>query len=281
MNYRHAFHAGNIGDVLKHLVLAAVIERLAAKPAPIMVLDTHAGAGRYMLDPAGGEWQDGVGRLMRHAGDAWPAVAQPYRRLVAPGMEQVPAFYPGSPLIALGMLRDQDRLIACETVEPVAAELRAALRGEPRAAVHVRDGWEALRAFLPPRSGRALVLIDPPFEAAGEFDLLARHLAEAARRAPTAVILGWYPVKGTGPSRRLKESLAGAGIPKVLAAELLAQPADDPGRFAGSGMIVIRPPWQLDAALAQGLPKLLDLAGFTATGTASARWLAGEAEEAW
>nr|WP_233560271.1 23S rRNA (adenine(2030)-N(6))-methyltransferase RlmJ [Oleomonas cavernae] len=213
---------------------------------------------------------------MRHEAGAWPAVARSYRELVAPGMAAAAPFYPGSPLLALGLLREQDRLIACDLVDEVAADLKAALRGDLRAAVHARDGWAAIRAFLPQKTGRTVVLIDPPFEAKAEFDLLAHHLIEAARRAPAAIVLGWYPLKGRAAADRLHATLAQSGVARILAAELLTQPADDAGRFAGSGIIVIRPPWQLDAALAQGLPRLLDLTGFGATGTTAVTWLAGE-----
>ncbi len=273
MNYRHAFHAGNAGDVLKHLVLAAVLERLKAKPAPITVLDSHAGAGLYELDGAGGEWQQGIGRLARHPVSAWPAVAGPYAAVLGDDW----MLYPGSPLVALRALRDQDRLIACETETEVADALSTAIGRDPRAAVHRRDGWSALRAFLPVKAGRAVVLIDPPFEAAGEFDLLARHLIEAARRASTAIVIGWYPVKGRAAADRLHRALREAGVAKTLAVELLTQPDHDATRFAGSGLIVIRPPWQLDTALAEGLPALLALMGYAGTGSTRVEWLTGEA----
>lgn len=271
MNYRHHFHAGNAGDVLKHLVLAAIIERLKAKPAPITVIDSHAGAGLYDLDPAGGEWRDGIGRLPTDV-TTWPAIAAPYATALTGHVTP----YPGSPLVALRLLRAQDQVIACETVEPVAAELRNALSGDPRAAVHRRDGWSALRAFLPVRSGRALVLIDPPFEAGDDFARLAQHMTEAARRAPTAIILGWYPVKGRRSADALHAAMRDAGIPKVLAVELLTQPDHDAGRFAGSGLIVIRPPFRLDEDLARDLPALIDIMGYRATGSARIDWLAGE-----
>ncbi|MCF4166924.1 23S rRNA (adenine(2030)-N(6))-methyltransferase RlmJ [Zavarzinia compransoris] len=271
MNYRHHFHAGNVGDVLKHMVLAAILERLKAKPAPITVIDSHAGAGLYDLDPAGGEWRDGIGRLPADT-TAWPEIAAPYAAALAGRVTP----YPGSPLIALRLLRPHDRVIACETVEPVAAELRHALAGDPRAAVHRRDGWSALRAFLPVKPGRAVVLIDPPFEDGGDFTRLANHMMEAARRAPTAIILGWYPVKGRRAAEALHGAMRDAGIPKILAVELLTQPDHDAGRFAGSGLIVIRPPYRLDEDLARDLPLLIEAMGWRATGSARVDWLAGE-----
>lgn len=272
MNYRHSFHAGNAGDVLKHLALAFIIERLKAKPAPITVIDSHAGAGLYALEAEGGEWQDGIGRLLPHDVASWPAAALPY----AEALGQDPMLYPGSPLVALRLLREQDRLIACETEEEVAEDLRHALAHDPRAAVHRRDGWAALRAFLPVKTGRSLVLIDPPFEAADEFSLLADHLAMAARRASTAIVMGWYPVKGRQAADRLHESLRQAGIPKVLAVEFLTQPDHDPARFAGSGLVVVRPPWQFDTAMAEDLPRLLAMMGRTGTGKVRVEWLSGE-----
>lgn len=273
MNYRHHFHAGNIGDVLKHLVLAAIIERLKAKPAPITVIDSHAGAGLYALDPEGGEWQEGIGRLLRLEPADWPPLLQPYAAALAGDA----LLYPGSPLVALRLLREQDRLIACDTVEEVAFDLKHHLAHDPRAAVHRRDGWSALRAFLPVKAGRSLVLIDPPFEASEDFELLSRHMIEAARRAPTAIAIGWFPVKGRKAVDGLYRRLADSGLEKLLAVEFLGQPDHDAGRFAGSGLVILRPPFQLDQALAETLPGLLDLMGYRATGSTRVEWLAGEA----
>lgn len=275
MNYRHHFHAGNAGDVLKHLVLATIIERLEAKPAPITVIDSHAGAGLYELDPEGGEWREGIGRLLDHDPATWPPLCAAYATALAGDA----LLYPGSPLVALRLLREQDRVIACETVAPVADALKDALARDPRAAVHRRDGWGALRAFLPVKTGRSVVLIDPPFEAGDDFEQLAAHLIEAAKRASTAILLGWYPVKGRRAADRLHETLRVSGVARTLAVELLTQPDHDPGRFAGSGLIVIRPPWRLDEDLARDLPALVDLMGYRATGSARVEWLAGEVVE--
>ena len=161
----------------------------------------------------------------------------------------------------------------------MAEDLRFALAHDPRAAVHRRDGWAALRAFLPVKVGRSLVLIDPPFEAANEFALLADNLVQAARRASTAIVIGWYPVKGRQAADRLHETLRGAGIAKVLAVEFLTQPDHDPARFAGSGLIVIRPPWHFDTAMKDDLPRLLTLMGQAHTGKVSVDWLTGETVE--
>lgn len=272
MNYRHSFHAGNVGDVLKHLVLALVIERLKAKAAPITVIDSHAGAGLYELQPGEGEWRDGIGRLRRHAPGTWPEAARPYVEALGPD----DGLYPGSPLVALRLLRAQDHLIACETEPEVAEDLREAIGRDPRAAVHRRDGWAALRAFLPVKTGRSLVLIDPPFEAADEFRLLAEHIVQAARRASTAIVLGWYPIKGRAATARLHDALRDAGIAKILVVELLTEPDHDPGRFAGSGLVVVRPPWQIDTQLAADLPLLLPLLGASGTGDVRVEWLTGE-----
>src|SRR5437868_3009455 len=210
MNYRHAFHAGNFADVLKHIVLTRILLYLQEKPAAFRVIDTHAGAGRYDLTGSeaerSGEWRTGIARIMqaRFSEKALP--------LVAPYLDIVRAFnakaelkaYPGSPLIARALLRPQDRLTACE-IEPGARKaLIDALRRDTQARVVDLDGWTALNAFVPPNERRGLVLIDPPFEAKDEFERLADGFGEAFRKWPTGSYLIWYPVK----SRRAADLLA-------------------------------------------------------------------------
>src|SRR5947209_7834196 len=176
MNYRHAFHAGNFADVIKHAVLARIIAHLKEKPAAFRVIDTHAGAGVY--DLAGpeaartGEWREGIGRLM--AAKLAPAV----RELLAPYLDAIAAFnpgetlkaYPGSPALAQYWLRPQDRLIACEREAAEARALAARMRGDNRIRTVTIDGYTALNAYVPPKKRRGLVLIDPPFEQPNEHD---------------------------------------------------------------------------------------------------------------
>ena len=264
MNYRHAFHAGTFGDVLKHAVLALALARLAAKPAPFFYLDTHAGAARY--DLAGsealrtGEAQDGILRLLAER-DTPPGL-RPYLgvvRTLNAGEAQC-VRYPGSPWIARKMTRPNDRLLLCEMHSEALRDLRRATAGDRRIEVRQADGWGALKSDLPPPERRGLVLVDPPFEAKDEYERLARGLRHAYRRFATGVLVGWYPIKTRGPVDALHAAIVAAGIRRVLVAELLVRaPAadDDPAaRLAGCGLVVVNPPWTLAESLAATLPWL-------------------------
>lgn len=261
MNYRHVFHAGNFADVFKHAVLARILLHLSEKPQPFRVIDTHAGSGLYDLSGEQanrtGEWRDGIGRLF----DA--ALPDDLRALLAPYLDALAAFnpggklryYPGSPLVALEVMRAQDRLTACELEPHAAAALARHIGKERRAKAIAIDGWQALKAYIPPVERRGLVLIDPPFEDHDEFDKLVPRLIEAHRKWATGIYAVWYPVKGAGPTsfvRRMQE----ARFPKLLRTELhVAAPHAE--RFTGSGMIVLNPPWKLAEELRGMLPGLL------------------------
>src|SRR5579871_1441945 len=200
MNYRHAFHAGNLADVLKHAVLARILTHLGEKAAAFRVIDTHAGAGLYDLasEPATrtAEWRDGIGRLLA------AELPDDIRALLAPYLAGVAAAnpagglrrYPGSPLIALDLMRPQDRLVACELEPGAAASLAANLRRDTRARAVTIDGWVALNAYVPPKERRGVVLIDPPYEAKDEFVRLADALGTARRKWATGIFLLWYPI---------------------------------------------------------------------------------------
>ncbi|HSK39420.1 MAG TPA: 23S rRNA (adenine(2030)-N(6))-methyltransferase RlmJ, partial [Arenibaculum sp.] len=189
MNYRHVFHAGNFADVMKHAVVAMLVEQLKAKPAPFCVLDTHAGTGRY--DLAGesalrtNEAAGGIGRIMAARGHL-PDGLGPYLDAVDAMNPVGPLrWYPGSPRIVRALMRPDDRLVLAELHPEDAAALKREFAGDRQVAVHHMDGWLALRAHLPPRERRGLVLVDPPFEAADEFAQLVAGLALAQRRWPT------------------------------------------------------------------------------------------------
>ena len=265
MNYRHAFHAGNFADAFKHAVLLALLDALTAKDKPLCYLDTHAGAGSYLLDDEQarrtGEWHDGIGRLF-----AMPRMPEPLRRYA----EAVRACnpdgklhtYPGSPLLAANALRPHDRLVLCELQSDEATTLRTLFRKDARVHIHVRDGYAALKALLPPAERRGLVLIDPPFEQqAQEFRVIETALAEAHRRWPTGIYAVWYPIKQRATikpferwlgSQRSRESM----FKNILIAELLVRADDSPLRLNGCGVAVINAPWRLDAALAPVLTAL-------------------------
>src|ERR1051325_7801242 len=226
MNYRHAYHAGNFADVMKHAVLARVLTHLRDKPAAFRVIDTHAGAGVYDLGglEAGKtlEWRDGIGRVMGADLDAG------IRALLAPYLDAVKALnpsnalavYPGSPALTQSLLRPQDRLIACELEPQAAAALAGHLRGDARAKAVAIDGWTALSAYVPPKERRGLVLIDPPFEQPQEMSRLTQGLAAAHRKWPTGCYLLWYPIKEAAEVAGFVRKLARLGIGKMLRIEL-------------------------------------------------------------
>jgi 23S rRNA (adenine2030-N6)-methyltransferase len=272
MNYRHAYHAGNHGDVLKHAVLTEILRRLNEKSTPIFILDTHAGIGLYDLQGTEaaktGEWRDGIGVLMA----ADPPALSDYLALVrAMNPADAIAVYPGSPALAAALMRPNDRLVLSELHPEDARTLRRWAYGKPGIAVHQRDGYEALGAFLPPREGRGLVLVDPPFEAPNEFDRLGKAVIAAARRWPGGRWMIWHPVKERAPVWRLEEALLAGGIGNLLAAELTVQPVDGVS-LAGSGVILINPPFGLDAWLAQALPQA-QAALAPEHGSHAVRWL--------
>jgi 23S rRNA (adenine2030-N6)-methyltransferase len=282
MNYRHAFHAGNFADVVKHAVLVRILVHLRRKPAPFRIIDTHAGAGRY--DLAGeeaqrsGEWRDGIGRLI-----AAP-IADRARTLLAPYLDAVAAcnpagrltIYPGSPALVGAFLRAQDRLIACELEPNAAAALARNLAGEARAKAVAIDGWTALKAYVPAKERRGLVLVDPAFEDAGDFARLGQGLAAAHRKWASGMFLGWYPIKERTASDALARRLRNSGIPKILRAELSVAAPREPSRLSACGLIVINPPWTLADELAMLLPELAVALSAKGTGAHRLDWLAGE-----
>lgn len=282
MNYRHAFHAGNFADVFKHAVLCRILVHLRDKPAAFRVIDTHAGTGLY--DLAGPEaernpeWRDGIGRLR----DATLPVA--IATLMAPYLDAVSALnpsdalriYPGSPALVRSLLRSQDRMIACELEPKAAAALRRNLRGDRRIKALEADGWTALAAHLPPVERRGLVLIDPPYEQDGDFVRLTKGLETAYRRWATGIYMLWYPIKGRPEPDALAKRLRRLGIPKILRAELIVSPLSDPRRLNGSGVIVVNPPWTLEADLSAILPSLAAVLGKAGPGRWALDWLAGE-----
>lgn len=282
MNYRHAFHAGNFADIVKHTVLLVLLEALNRKPAPWCYFDCHAGAGLYDLhsDEAArsSEAVGGIGRLWPLRNQAPAAVAELCAAVAAvnPGLAAgaLPRFYPGSPLIAAGLARAQDRLILAELQLEEARVLRTHFRRDARVAVHVRDGYEMLKALTPPPERRGLALLDPPFEQPTEFTQLLQSLRIAQRRWPEGVQAAWYPLKDQPAVRRFERELLRADIRRILLAEFRLALSDVPGLHA-CGMALINPPWQTEQALRQALEFLV---GTLSSGSGSSRvwWLVEE-----
>ncbi|HWP94875.1 MAG TPA: 23S rRNA (adenine(2030)-N(6))-methyltransferase RlmJ [Gammaproteobacteria bacterium] len=264
MNYRHAFHAGNAVDVVKHVALVALLRALARKDKPFFYLETHAGRGRYDLVAEAsrrtGEFREGIGRLWAaHAPRCEDLAA--YRALVAalnPGLAagETPRFYPGSPSLAAALARPGDRLVFCELHAEDCAALRALFHGRAGVAVHHRDGYEALKAFLPPAERRGLVFIDPPFEAADEFRAVVRHLGEAYARWPTGVYALWFPIKERASVAALYRGVATSETRRVLRTEFHLAPEGHVPGLRGCGVLIFNPPWQIERTLAAAYGEL-------------------------
>jgi 23S rRNA (adenine2030-N6)-methyltransferase len=247
MNYRHAYHAGNFADVLKHAALVAVLQHLSRKPAAFAVIDTHAGRGLYDLGGKEamktGEAQAGIVKLLARNDLSGPVAA--YVALVRGFGE---GRYPGSPLIAARLLRQQDRLVAVEKHPEECAELTALLSEERRARVICGDGYAALAKLVPPAERRGVVLIDPPYEAENEFETASRALAQAYRRFATGIFLFWYPAKERPRARAAAGELVTAGIKELLRLELDIGVRREE-RLSATGLLVVNPPFGFAAEM--------------------------------
>lgn len=285
MNYRHVFHAGNFADVAKHVTLLAVLGELLQRPKPLTYLETHAGAGVYNLRGAeaqrSGEAAAGIVSLWRQAaGRSLPPTLDTYLRLIgelnhaAPGQGTL-ARYPGSPWLAQALLRPEDKLFCCEWQDEPAAALQRLLAKDRRVSVQQRDGYQALSALLPPRIRRGLILIDPPYEAADEFQRAGDAFIQACRRWPAGVVLLWYPLKTPAAVAGLHRSLRDSGVRKLLLTECRQVPADHPPGLHGGGLLIANPPWQAAAGIRDALRVVVD---WLAPGLGAARveWLVPE-----
>lgn len=279
MNYRHAFHAGNFADVFKHAVLVAALKALHKKDAPLCYLDTHAGVGRYDLRHEAaqktGEYQQGIARLWSDA--ASPEVLGDYLAAVrAVNRGSALRFYPGSPRIVRHLLRPQDRMVLLEKHPEEAARLTHEFAGDRQVMVRAQDGYQGLRAHLPPKERRGLVLIDPPYEAADEFERVIAGLESAHERWASGIYAVWYPIKDRPAIERFHGRLTASGIEKILIAEFLLFPEDTAFRMNGCGMVLVNPPWKLDETLRALLPLLHERLAQAPGGRWSLFWLAPE-----
>lgn len=260
LSYRHAFHAGNHADVLKHAVETLIIEQLKSKEKPFCYLDTHAGGGCYDLS---GEWPqkkaeylDGIARLWPER-QHWPELAA-YWDVIATLNESELRFYPGSPEIARHLLREQDKLMLMELHNQEIEILRRHMGSDSRSAIHHRDGFEGLLGILPPTPRRGLVLMDPPYELKEDYQRVLQTLKKAMQKWSTGIYALWYPILGKDAdrSRSMLELFKYAGFPSVLVAELEVAAQPDEWGMNGSGMLILNAPWQLDGQLTTLLPRL-------------------------
>lgn len=267
LGYRHAFHAGNHADILKHLVLYHCLRYMTRKPKPLLYLDTHAGAGAYRLEEGyaarNREWETGIRRLSGGGGASAPPdpVAEYLAFLEDYGRDH-PGEYPGSPALAAALLRPGDRLALREIHPADLQELRARFAGDGRVDVQGTDGFASVRAVLPPLSRRGLVILDPPYELASDYDRVVEALADALGRFETGTCLVWYPLLERPEARSLKARLWALTARPKLSAELRVRGSSPGDRgLAGSGIFVVNPPWPLESALRAALPFLAEFLG--------------------
>lgn len=279
LSYRHLFHAGNAADVLKHALLVRLLIALGKNPKPYFYLDTHAGTGRYDLTHGWArkarEFENGIGRLW--ARTDLPETVLRYMDLVRaenPGGKL--RHYPGSPLIALRLRRPGDRLVFNELNKKDCADLEALAAHERYVAVHLMDGYQSLKAFLPPAERRGLVLIDSSFDRAREFPRIVRALAEAHSRWATGIYAVWYPLMDAETMAGFERNLRRTGIRKVLRLELATAPRDQTGVIPGSGMLIVNPPWHFDTEARPLLRWLWSALAADGAGGARVDWLTAE-----
>lgn len=285
LSYRHSFHAGNHADVLKHIVQSLILEKVTQKHKPAIYIDTHAGAGLYDLGSAESlktnEFLDGVTLLLKHAA-VEPALNRYQQRI-----EQftVDNYYPGSPLIAASILREQDSMVLVEYHNSEIENLKFNVKkhiDRTKTAVHHRDGYEGLIGILPPTPARGLVLIDPPYEVKDEYQQVLETLNVALKKWSTGIYAIWYPLLSSragnkaGLSEKLCQSLSELPAKSVLNVTLqVAENTADAGMY-GSGLVIINPPWELDTQLESILPELCVTLKGDRKAKASVEWLKTE-----
>lgn len=288
MNYRHSFHAGNFADVMKHAVLVRVVRAMQRKERGFLYVDTHAGRGRYDLASAARgdtlerkpEWPEGIGRLWNRA--KLPEVLADYVAQVKAydqklgNLEALPRFYPGSPRLVRALARPQDRLALFEKQHDEAGALRTEFARSSSVGIQSADGYAGLRGQLPAPEKRALVLIDPPFEAKNEFTQVVTAVADALRRAPATTILVWYPLTERARVDAFFADLAMLALPPTFSLELTVVGPLHPMKMKGSGLVVINPPWELDRELSQAFTWLGEILAQDHGARAELKWLVKE-----
>lgn len=282
--YRHQFHAGNFADVFKHALLVRLLIALGRKDKPFAYIDTHAGIGRYDLEHAwaqkNAEFRGGIARIFGDGGRGDVDVPP----LVAPYLDAVRAenpggrlrFYPGSPRIARRFLRKGDRAVLSELNKKDCAELQQLFAGDRQVKVHLMDGYQSLKAHLPPKERRGLVLIDSSFDRAHEFERLRDALKSAHALWAGGVYALWFPLMGPGTMRSFERQIAATGIRRILWLDLSVRAGSEAGKLGGCGMVVVNPPYGFEAeaaAIIEWLRRVLAPAG---EGAAHCRVLIGE-----
>ncbi|HDR1027676.1 TPA: 23S rRNA (adenine(2030)-N(6))-methyltransferase RlmJ [Pasteurella multocida] len=280
LSYRHSFHAGNHADVLKHLVLMLIIENLQQKEKGFYYLDTHAGVGRYRLfseeAEKTAEFEQGIARLWQR--DDLPEEVARYIELIKQVNYGGKAlrYYAGSPLIAAKMLRPQDRALLTELHPSDYPLLRNNFKEFDNVTTKRDNGFQQLKATLPPKERRGLVLIDPPYELKEDYDLVVNAIEEGYKRFATGIYAIWYPVVLRQQTKRILKGLEKTGIRKILQIELAVRPDSDQRGMTASGMIVINPPWTLTQQMQNILPYLTNVLVPEGKGSWTVKWITPE-----
>lgn len=276
LSYRHLFHAGNFADVFKHALLTRLLLTLNQKDKPYFYLDTHAGIGLYDLSKPWAqknrEFESGIKKLWDR--DDIPAALKPYMDIVhQDNPDGHVRFYPGSPRFVRRLIRPVDRMVLTELNKTDCAELQTLFARDRRVTVKLMDGYQSLKAHLPPKERRGLVLIDSSFDRAREFARLAAALQEAHARWETGTYAIWYPLMGAGVIRGFEHAIVDAGIKKVLQFEMKILP-DDALTIPGCGMIIVNPPWKFDTEMRTLLRWLWSALAVKGAGGVKVQWLA-------
>ncbi|HWT28666.1 MAG TPA: 23S rRNA (adenine(2030)-N(6))-methyltransferase RlmJ [Methylophilaceae bacterium] len=266
LSYRHAFHAGNHADVLKHYVLTQVLDYASGKEKPLWYIDTHAGAGMYALDQGyasqNAEHAGGIGRLWS-ATDLPPSLAEYVAMVKGMNPDHAMRFYPGSPQVAQALLRKEDRIRLFELHPTDAKLLRQRFKDAGRQVmIETTDGFAGLKASLPPPSRRAVVLIDPPYEEKQDYQSVVRAIEDSLQRFATGTYILWYPLLQRPEPLQMLERLARLPLKSWLHVSLtVQQPSIDGFGMYGSGLFIVNPPWTLPALLAESMPILVKKLG--------------------
>ena len=277
MKYRHSHHAGNFGDVFKHVALVDLLQRLTQKDKPLFYLETHAGRGQYAIDDAA-PGEAGIGALKMLKSEPHAGVIRSWRDLVRHNEGGAPRkgvhIYPGSPRIAQLLLRAGDRASFFEIVPREAEALSENLGPDRRVHIECGDGLQAIKALLPPRERRGLVLIDPAYERQEQdLDEALNAIRAGLARWSTGTYCLWYPIKERGSRVRLERASAEPGWPPTLVAELCVYRDDTRVGLNGAGLMILNPPWQLDIALREWIEELHPILAVDRAARWSVEWL--------
>ncbi|MDW6091486.1 23S rRNA (adenine(2030)-N(6))-methyltransferase RlmJ [Vibrio rhizosphaerae] len=278
LSYRHSFHAGNHADVLKHTVQSLILTALQKKEKPFVYHDTHSGAGRYDLthewSEKTGEYKQGIARLWQQS-DRPQALENYLAAIRTLNSSATLRYYPGSPRVAKAHLRAQDRMVLTELHPSDYPLLQQEFAADAQVSLYKDDGFRCLKASLPPKERRGLVLIDPPYELAHEYQDVVKAIAQSYKRWATGIYAIWYPVVYRANIDDMLAGLESLGIRKILQIELGVAPDNTERGMTASGMIVINPPWTLETQMQEILPYLQSVIA-PKTGHTTLQWIVPE-----